>query len=119
MADLRRPILFPCGAGTGPARGIRHLSDGRLARCILAILSLAMVASTGCSPEGARPLTVVDWGGSSQDAQRRAYWIPFSKATGIPLREASWHGGVGVIRARIKSGDDSWDVVSVETEDLI
>ncbi|HJU26384.1 MAG TPA: ABC transporter substrate-binding protein, partial [Rhodanobacteraceae bacterium] len=80
---------------------------------------LAMLASAGCSPRDGRPLTVVGWGGSSQDAQRQAYWIPFVKGTGIGLREASWHGGVGAIRARIKSGNDSWDVVSVETEDLI
>jgi putative spermidine/putrescine transport system substrate-binding protein len=66
-----------------------------------------------------RPLTVVGWGGSSQDAMRKAFWQPFTEATGIALREDSWHGGVGVIRTKVIGGDTSWDVVSVETEDLI
>lgn len=66
-----------------------------------------------------RPLTVVGWGGSSQDAMREAFWRPFIEETGVELREDSWHGGVGVIRTKVLGGDASWDVVSVETEDMI
>src|SRR3546814_9056739 len=65
------------------------------------------------------PLTVVGGGGSTQDAHRNAYWTSFSRTTGIPLREDSWRGGVGVIRTKVVGGDTSWDIVQVETEDLI
>ncbi|HEY0594175.1 polyamine ABC transporter substrate-binding protein [Sphingopyxis sp.] len=78
----------------------------------------ASVAACGSSSE-LRPLTVVGWGGSSQDAHRKAYWSSFSRTTGIPLREDSWRGGVGVIRTKVVGGDTSWDIVQVETEDLI
>jgi putative spermidine/putrescine transport system substrate-binding protein len=78
----------------------------------------ASVAACGSSSE-LRPLTVVGWGGSSQDAHRNAYWSSFSRTTGIPLREDSWRGGVGVIRTKVVGGDTSWDIVQVETEDLI
>jgi len=79
---------------------------------------VAGVAACGSSTE-LRPLTVVGWGGSSQDAHRKAYWNSFSRTTGIALREDSWRGGVGVIRTKVVGGDASWDIVQVETEDLI
>lgn len=91
------------------ARGIRAL----------AALAIALV-SASCDRQGEpRPLTVVGWGGSSQDAHRQAYWNSFTRSTGIALREDSWHGGVGVIRTKVIGGDASWDIVQVETEDLI
>jgi putative spermidine/putrescine transport system substrate-binding protein len=83
---------------------------------ITAALALAI---SGCGkPEAAAPLTVVGWGGSSQAAEREAYYRRFSDDTGIALREDSWHGGVGVIRTRVQGGDSQWDVIEVETEDL-
>lgn len=89
-----------------------------IARSLAAVLLL--FAAAGCDSEAElRPLTVVGWGGSSQDAHRQAYWNSFTKTTGIPLREDSWRGGVGVIRTKVVGGDASWDIVQVETEDLI
>jgi putative spermidine/putrescine transport system substrate-binding protein len=83
-------------------------------------MAAATLALTSCGKESAtRPLTIVGWGGSSQDAHRNAYWTSFTKATGIQLREDTWHGGVGVIRTKVIGGDSSWDIVQVETEDLI
>ena len=90
----------------------RELVTGALA------LSLGGVA--GCRGNaGSRPLTVVGWGGSSQEAHRRAYWNAFTRSSGIALQEDSWHGGLGVIRTKVLGGDTSWDVVQVETEELI
>jgi putative spermidine/putrescine transport system substrate-binding protein len=85
-----------------------------------ALGALALLAVSACdSDSDLRPLTVVGWGGSSQDAHRQAYWTGFTKSTGIALREDSWRGGVGVIRTKVVGGDASWDIVQVETEDLI
>lgn len=82
--------------------------------------ALLLLTATACdSGVELRPLTVVGWGGSSQDAHRQAYWTSFTETTGIPLREDSWRGGVGVIRTKVVGGDASWDIVQVETEDLI
>src|SRR3546814_377537 len=81
---------------------------------------LAPLLRASCGPgSDLRPLTVGGWGVSSQDAHRQAYWSAFSRTTGIPLREDSWRGGVGVIRTKVMGGDTSWDIVQVETEDLI
>ncbi|HEX5182264.1 MAG TPA: ABC transporter substrate-binding protein [Allosphingosinicella sp.] len=91
---------------------------GRACR-LVALFCLAALAA-GCQrSEHTRPLTVVSWGGSSQDAEHEAYYLPFTRDTGIPVREDSWHGGVGVLRTKVLGGDASWDLVQVETEDLI
>jgi len=67
---------------------------------------------------GARDLTVVSWGGAYQDAQRKVYFEPFVKETGVPLNEESWDGGIGVLRAKVEGGAANWDVVQVESEEL-
>ncbi len=66
----------------------------------------------------ARDLTVVSWGGSYQDAQRKAYFEPYQKATGNKLIEDSWDGGIGGVRAKVQGGAVPWDVVQVEAEEL-
>lgn len=69
-------------------------------------------------PASARDLTVVSWGGSYQDAQRKIYFEPFKKESGKPLLEESWDGGYGVIAAKMQGGTANWDAVQVETEEL-
>jgi putative spermidine/putrescine transport system substrate-binding protein len=75
------------------------------------VLGLAATAS-------ARDLTVVSWGGSYQDAQRKAYFEPYQKATKTKLIEDSWDGGIGELRAKVQGGAVPWDVVQVEAEEL-
>lgn len=67
----------------------------------------------------ARDLTVVSWGGAYQDAQKKVYFEPFQKETGIKLIEDSWNGGVGTLRAKVEGGATDWDVVQVEAEELV
>jgi len=83
-------------------------------------LTASLLGASGCRGGASeRPLTIVGWGGSSQEAHRHAYWESFTRTTGIPLQEDSWHGGLGIIRTKVLGGDTSWDIVQVETEDLI
>jgi putative spermidine/putrescine transport system substrate-binding protein len=82
---------------------------------------LAMGLAAGGVAEGAlaRDLTVVSWGGTYQDAQRKVYFEPFTAETRIPLVEDSWNGGVGTLRAKVEGGANNWDVVQVEAEELV
>jgi putative spermidine/putrescine transport system substrate-binding protein len=66
-----------------------------------------------------RDLTVVSWGGAYQDAQREAYFRPWMQATGQRMLEETWDGGIGQLRARMAAGDNTWDVVQVEGEELL
>lgn len=67
----------------------------------------------------ARDLTVVSWGGAYQDAQREVYFKPFMDQKKIKMVEESWDGGVGVLRAKVQGGNNNWDVVQVESEELV
>ena len=60
----------------------------------------------------------MSWGGAYQDAQREVYFKPFM-ATGTKMAEESWDGGVGTLRAKIQGGNNNWDVVQVESDELL
>jgi putative spermidine/putrescine transport system substrate-binding protein len=70
-------------------------------------------------PAAARDLTVVSWGGAYQDAQREVYFKPYMDQTKSKMLEENWDGGVGVLRAKIQGGNNNWDVVQVESEELV
>jgi putative spermidine/putrescine transport system substrate-binding protein len=79
--------------------------------------TLAVGVATAIAAQ-ARDLTVVSWGGALQDAQKKAYFEPFKKATGVAMNDESWDGGVGVLRAKVEGGAAAWDVVQVESDEL-
>ena len=66
----------------------------------------------------ARDLTVVSWGGAYQDGQKEVFFKPFN-AAGTKLLDESWDGGLGVLRTKIKGGNNNWDVVQVESDELL
>jgi putative spermidine/putrescine transport system substrate-binding protein len=85
-----------------------------------ALSACALLFATGCEEKPrAKQVTVVGWGGSSQDAHRNAYWKSFTAKTGIGVNEDVWHGGIGVLRTKVHGGHTEWDVVQVEVEELI
>ncbi|GBD41719.1 Spermidine/putrescine-binding periplasmic protein [bacterium HR39] len=82
----------------------------------LALAGLSALAATGVAQ--ARDLTVVSWGGAYQDAQRKAIFDPYMQETGRKIVEDSWNGGIGALRAKAE-GPPTWDVVQVETDELV
>ncbi len=89
------------------------------ALCAAGLASLgAAFGANGAAAQG-RDLTVVSWGGAYQDAQREVFFRPWQQASRQRLLEETWDGGVGVLRARIQSGANSWDLVQVESEELL
>jgi putative spermidine/putrescine transport system substrate-binding protein len=89
---------------------------GRLTAIVLAACCLSAAAESHARSE---ELVVVAWGGASQAAHRDAYWTSFERLHNVQLREASWHGGIGVIRTKVHSRRVNWDVVQVEAEELL
>ncbi len=57
-------------------------------------------------------LTVTSWGGSYQEAQRKAYFEPFEKEFGIKIVEDSPADNSKLI-AMVKANNVTWDVVDV------
>ncbi len=66
-----------------------------------------------------RDLTVASWGGTYQEAQREVFFRPWAAARGQRLLEETWDGGIDVLRARIRAGTNTWDLVQVEGEELL
>lgn len=89
---------------------------GSLARWASGAFALGALLLSGDAL--ARDLTVVGWGGSSQAAQRQVYYQPFTASTGLAVLEDSWSGGLGILRARVRAGNPTWDVVQVEADEL-
>lgn len=77
---------------------------------------LLSIASLGVAQ--ARDLTVVGWGGTAQDAHRKAFFEPFIKKTNFPIVEDTWGGGYGILQSKVQAGVPNWDVVMVEAEEL-
>ncbi len=70
----------------------------------------AAAAALGAAALGAaaqsHDLTVVSWGGAYQDGQKEVYFKPFN-AAGTKLLDESWDGGLGVLRTKIKGGNNA------------
>ena len=82
------------------------------------VLTAAALAGVVSSAQ-ARDFTVVGWGGASQDRQRILYFEPFAKEQKIPFKEDTYLGGWGQFQAMQATGDVPWDVVQVETAEMI
>ena len=84
--------------------------------CAAAVLSLGMSVAANALAED---IVVVGWGGASQDALRKTFFQPYVAESGNNIVEDSWNGGVGTLRAKVQGGSVPWDLVQVESEELI
>ena len=58
-------------------------------------------------------IVFTSWGGTTQDAQKKAWADPFQKSSGIRVR-MDGPTDYGKLKAMVDSGNVSWDVVDVE-----
>jgi len=70
------------------------------------------------APEAAKTLVIATWGGAYETTQRAALFQPFSAATGIRVRTASYSGGVAALRAHLAEREalpagEPWDLVDM------
>ena len=84
--------------------------------CAAAVMSLGMGVAANALAED---IVVVGWGGASQDALRKTFFEPYVAETGNNIVEDSWNGGIGTLRAKVQGGSVPWDLVQVESEELI
>jgi len=85
----------------------------------ITVIGIVILSFTGVLSSTARELTVVSWGGDYQKAQRKAYFEPFQKATGIKLLEEEYNGEMAKIKAMVETKNVTWDVVQVEAPELV
>lgn len=78
----------------------------------------ALICAGLAIPAAAQQLNITAWGGTSQDAQRKVYFVPYTEKTGVKIHEDTWNGGFGIIEAKVKAGNPNWDIVQVEADEL-
>ena len=64
-------------------------------------------------------LTIVSLGGVHTKAQKVAFYTPFFRADKTPIIAGSYNGGLAKIRSMIETKQIDWDIVQVETANLI
>jgi putative spermidine/putrescine transport system substrate-binding protein len=87
----------------------------KLKPALLALSCLIPVTSFAA----ANDLTLISFGGSNKDAQVKAYYGPFQKATKIHLITGEYNGEQAKIKAMVQAKNVGWDIVEVETPELI
>lgn len=83
---------------------------GILLGVLLAAILIQPLAAFGGSE---KELVIVSWGGGWTAAERKAYFDPFEKETGIKIIDTTAVGGKWAqIRSQVESGNIEWDIVS-------
>ena len=74
-------------------------------RTLAGAAATAMLAASVPQVSIAENLTIVSWGGSYSASQRKAYYEPFMKETGLEILEDEWDGSIAIIRAAVETGN--------------
>lgn len=86
----------------------------QLHRIFIAIILLCITPVCSRANE---TITVVSWGGVYEDAQRRAIYDPFTRATGIKVNALTYSGGADALGSRAR--EEGWDVVDMIEDQAI
>ncbi|CAN7185397.1 ABC transporter substrate-binding protein [Phyllobacterium sp. LjRoot231] len=85
--------------------------------------SVALATVAACALFGqsaiAEELSIMASGGAWQDAQRKAWFEPFSKETGVKIVEQEYLGDLGKVKAMVDTGNVPIDLVTVETATVL
>ncbi len=73
----------------------------------------ALVAGAGLGIAQSGSIVFTSWGGTTQDAQKQSWAVPFTKKTGIAVKQDG-PTDYGKFKAMVESGNVSWDVVDVD-----
>ncbi|RZS76817.1 putative spermidine/putrescine transport system substrate-binding protein [Phyllobacterium myrsinacearum] len=76
----------------------------------LAAASVFLIAGAASAAE----VVVVSYGGTFQDAQTKAFFAPYAKASGVKITGTTG-SAYAKVKAMVESGNVTWDVVSAES----
>ncbi|WP_205126753.1 ABC transporter substrate-binding protein [Nitrincola tibetensis] len=82
-------------------------------------LVTGLAIATASLALSAQAMTVISFGGSSGEAMQKAYYAPFVEKTGKTLTPGDYNGEFARIRAMVETGNVGWDVVEVESPELV
>lgn len=117
-AYTRRQILgttgrLALGASTAAAFGLFPSFGARAAEA-----KLPEMTSIPEKLKGSGEVTVISYGGAFQDAQRKAYFEPFQRLSGIKVNEGEGPD-VAKVKAMVDTGNVQWDIGEFDRADVI
>lgn len=84
----------------------------------LSAVSVALGAALTMTTTAQADVTVISFGGANQKAQVKAYYEPAAKA-GIKVVPGEYNGEQAKIKAMVEAKNVTWDVVEVESPELV
>jgi putative spermidine/putrescine transport system substrate-binding protein len=81
-------------------------------------IALAAAALIALPALAQSQLTVVNFGGANANAQKKAYYEPFEKATGTKVISVEYNGEQAKVKAMVETKKVTWDIVEVESPDM-
>jgi len=93
-----------------------NLSAHRVRTAAAVVGFVLATASTAANAEGR--LTITSFGGSYQEAQRKALFAPFAKEQKVEVLEDEWAGQMAKLRSMVQSGNVTWDVLLISDGQL-
>ncbi len=87
------------------------MTIGKIVAGGLAALSIAILNAGAAHADGSMVFT--SWGGTTQDAQKKAWAEPFESTAGVTVKQDG-PTDYGKLKAMVDSGNVGWDVVDVE-----
>ena len=88
------------------------MSERKIVSVLAGALTGVVLMLSASFADAQQQIVVTSWGSAYQEAQRKAYFEPFTKATGIKVLEATGPDAAK-IKAMVASGNVEWDVVDV------
>jgi putative spermidine/putrescine transport system substrate-binding protein len=81
-------------------------------------IAAAVLAGNTAAALAQNQLTVVEFGGAVGAAEKKAFFEPFEKNTGIKIIPVEYNGEQAKVKAMVEAKAVTWDVVEVETPDV-
>jgi putative spermidine/putrescine transport system substrate-binding protein len=89
-----------------------HIGRGRRRLAFTAFFMAGSAALGGIAQAEDKTVTIVSWGGTTQDAERTSVWTPIAKELDITIKEDTLSANSD-IKARVQAGNVTWDIVDV------
>ena len=85
----------------------------------IAGLALATASLFSVTAHAADTISVVTFGGAYEAAAKKAWFEPFTAATGIGFSTESYDGGLAKLSAMEQAKNPTWDLIDLESNDAI
>ena len=86
-------------------------------KAMLKTTLLATVLGFALPALAQQQITVVNFGGTQAAAQKKAYYEPFEKTTGIKVVAVEYNGEQAKVKAMVETKKVTWDLVEAESPD--